>query len=375
VVHAVHPRCKQDEWTSKCQWRLSFSRAEVTLLNSWTPVQQLIYHMLRFILKHDVLPKTNENSSYLSKLSNYHIKTLMLWECEQKPQTWWSVESSLVKLCSALIQKFSDWISKKCCQHYFVSKCNLLDHIADDTSFVICNSLKRLADASVLLNWFVENYILEFAHRCPAKVSDLFEDIRSPGKLETAINVVTGWKLKQEPLEHFNDSCLMFEIYTLSVLFEFFHPSLVIKTRNIHGRRWDYVVAVASLRVALTVSIHGLSEDLLEVLWALFDPCTAAIATSSPKNVGPMYTRKAIKLATLSSVRSNALEMLHDEMSKAYLHYSFTCGLESAYQVVHILLAALYYKSLHYQKAIDHCKQVLNQRDREQDSVCSIGAE
>ena len=96
VVHAVHPRCKQDEWTSKCQWRLSFSRAEVTLLNSWTPVQQLIYHMLRFILKHDVLPKTNENSSYLSKLSNYHIKTLMLWECEQnhKPGGRWSLLSS-----------------------------------------------------------------------------------------------------------------------------------------------------------------------------------------------------------------------------------------------------------------------------------------
>jgi len=84
-----------------------------------------------------------------------------------------------------------------------------------------------------------------------------------------------------------------------------------------------------------------------------------------------------MKLATLSSVRSNALEMLglHNEMSKAYLHHSFTQGQESTYRVVHVLLAALYYKSLHYQAAIDHCKQVLNERDREQDSVHSIGAE
>ena len=34
VVQAVHPSYKQDEWASRYQWRLSFSRAEVTLLNS-----------------------------------------------------------------------------------------------------------------------------------------------------------------------------------------------------------------------------------------------------------------------------------------------------------------------------------------------------
>ena len=87
-----------------------------------------------------------------------------------------------------------------------------------------------------------------------------------------------------------------------------------------------------------------------------------------------MSIRKAIKLATLSNVRSNALEMLHDEMSKAYLHQSFICGLESTYRVVHPLLAAFYYKSQHSQEAIDHCKQVLSQSDREHDGVSSIGA-
>ena len=58
VVPAVHPSCRQNEWMSKHQWRLSFSRAEITLLNSWSPVQQIIYHMLRFVLKYEVLSKT-----------------------------------------------------------------------------------------------------------------------------------------------------------------------------------------------------------------------------------------------------------------------------------------------------------------------------
>ena len=82
VVGAVHPSCRQDEWMNKHQWRLSFSRAEVTLLNNWTPVQQITYHMLR-VIKREVLSKISDNDPDLPTLSNYHIKTLMLWECEQ----------------------------------------------------------------------------------------------------------------------------------------------------------------------------------------------------------------------------------------------------------------------------------------------------
>jgi len=37
------------------QWRISFSRAKTVLLNSWTQVQQIVYHMLRFFLKTEQL--------------------------------------------------------------------------------------------------------------------------------------------------------------------------------------------------------------------------------------------------------------------------------------------------------------------------------
>ena len=40
VVRVAHRQCRQDEWMSKHQWRLSFSRAEIVLINSWMPVQQ-----------------------------------------------------------------------------------------------------------------------------------------------------------------------------------------------------------------------------------------------------------------------------------------------------------------------------------------------
>ena len=44
VIPVAHRDCKHDTH----QWRLSFSRAEMILLNSYTRVQQIVYHMLRF---------------------------------------------------------------------------------------------------------------------------------------------------------------------------------------------------------------------------------------------------------------------------------------------------------------------------------------
>ena len=96
VVGVAHRQCKQDEWMSKHQWRLSFSRAEVVLLNSWTPVQQIVYHMLRMFVKTERLTDSADNSA-ADTLSNYHIKTLMLWACELKPSEWWNDGSTLVK--------------------------------------------------------------------------------------------------------------------------------------------------------------------------------------------------------------------------------------------------------------------------------------
>jgi len=62
VVRVAHRLCRQDEWMSKHQWRLSFSRAEITLLNSWIPLQQIVYHMLRFFMKTESLTKITDNT-------------------------------------------------------------------------------------------------------------------------------------------------------------------------------------------------------------------------------------------------------------------------------------------------------------------------
>ena len=93
VVAVAHRQCRQHEVMGKYQWRLSFSRAEIVLLNSWMPVQQIVYHMLRVFVKTQRLIDSANNSD-VATLSNYHIKTLMLWACELKTRIWWTDDLS-----------------------------------------------------------------------------------------------------------------------------------------------------------------------------------------------------------------------------------------------------------------------------------------
>jgi len=72
VVGVAHRQCRQHEWMGKLQWRLSFSRAEIVLINIWIPVQHIVYHTLRYFVKTERLTDYGENSG-AGTLSNIII--------------------------------------------------------------------------------------------------------------------------------------------------------------------------------------------------------------------------------------------------------------------------------------------------------------
>ena len=155
VVGAVHHQCRQNEWMNKYQWRLSFSRAEIVLLNSWMPVQQIVYHMLRFFTKTLHLIDIRDSSGR-TVLHNYHLKTLILWASEIKPQSWWTNNINVVRICVELLDIFSDWQKNKICPHYFVSSCNLF-YNSEQLEIIV----SRLVSVTELWlsKWFVNNYL------------------------------------------------------------------------------------------------------------------------------------------------------------------------------------------------------------------------
>jgi len=197
VVGVAHRQCRQDELKGKHQWRLSFSRAEILLINSWMPVQQIVYHILRYFMKTEQLTDCADNSER-GTLSNYHIKTLMLWACELKPRSWWTDDVNLVRICVELLHTLSVWLTDTRCPHYFISNCNLLDN-----SFNVGNVARKLisVDEEYMSTWFVNNYIGQCAQLCPPNVSRLFSDVTTNRNLPNLVSEIVRWRLNKSFLD------------------------------------------------------------------------------------------------------------------------------------------------------------------------------
>jgi len=198
VVHVAHRLCRRDEWMSTYQCRLSFSRAEIVLLNSLMPVQQIVYHMLRVFFKAEQLTDIRgANGSQI--LSNYHIKTLLLWACELKTSYWWSDDLNLVKICVGLVHMLDDmlnvWQKNEMYPHYFLNNCSILIDVRPTSAVEVIASQLASITESWLSTWFVNNYLQKCAQLCPGGVSRLFDDVSTSTKLQYAVSAVVNWRL------------------------------------------------------------------------------------------------------------------------------------------------------------------------------------
>src|SRR6218665_211046 len=159
LVNIQHRSCRSD----KLQWRFSFSFAELLLLQSWTQTQQLIYHLLRFFAKRELMQKDCPKDDEV--LCTYHLKTLMLWACEEKSPDWWNSQS-VFAICSELLKMLAEWLKRNFCPNHFIPEANLFHkHPISTIDEKIEKRLTEFCNSGVLCNWFVENYILYFIRR------------------------------------------------------------------------------------------------------------------------------------------------------------------------------------------------------------------
>jgi len=266
VVGVAHRLCKQHEWMGNCQWRLSFSRAEIVLINSWIPVQQIVYHMLRVFIKTELITDCIDISG-AGTLSNYHIKTLMLWACERKSRSWWTEDVNLVRICVQLSHTLAEWLTNGQCQHYFLNDCNLID-----SSFNVTNIRDRLMsiDETWLSTWFVNNYVRKCLQFTPHHISQLFDDVSTSVKLQHAVSSIVAWKENNSRLE----LCSVFYATEILIASTPIDDPLTVRScvclmselGKIDSRLPVYFTAVAFLHVASRLLRHGLTDGLMDVL-------------------------------------------------------------------------------------------------------------
>ncbi|XP_070538633.1 protein mab-21-like 3 [Ptychodera flava] len=103
-------------------WQTSFQRCEVVLLEGIDKDEGCRKQCLR------ILKKLREDfwcRSTKPVLSSFHLKTLLLWECERHPHsTDWSREK-LGERVLGLVRELKTWVSRRRCPHYFIPEINL----------------------------------------------------------------------------------------------------------------------------------------------------------------------------------------------------------------------------------------------------------
>ena len=116
------------------EWRLSFSIAEVTLVDRWNDTQKSCYRIMKTL-----------HTDYLSKLgiTSYSIKNIMFHLVETKNPGIWRPEN-LVTCLFLVLKSLRKLLKSKNCPHYFIEENNLFRDIADpqlEKAVKICDDL------------------------------------------------------------------------------------------------------------------------------------------------------------------------------------------------------------------------------------------
>ena len=365
VVQVAHRQCRPDER----QCRLSFSRAEIVLLNSWMPLQQIVYHMLRVFVKLEQLTKDAD-----SKLSNYHIKTLMLWACELKPRSWWIDNLDVVRICDELLHILVFWLNNAHCANYFITNCNLLD--CYDNSYHTEWTARKLESVTEpwLAEWFINNYIGRCAQICPAHVSRLFSDVRTKANLQNAVSAVVDWRLRTSQNQHYHHFITCQNIITCFVS----DCSITVRSRLRYMselKKFDqrlslYFIAMTFLHIARKTTQNSLRNELLDVLATTCLQSNDERGWLDARHSSLMSLSQAAMLMTVVVNNSRStVQLIEIELSKAYLYSALRCkdsNNDSIYCLANVFLAVLYCTTRHYQMAIDHCNLVTKSQDHSQ---------
>ena len=373
VVRAVHRQCRQHQWIGEHQWRLSFSRAEIVLINSWMPVQQIAYHMLRYFIKTEQLTDCADNSE-AGTLSNYHVKTLMLWACEMESKNWWIGDMNLIRVCVELLRTLAVWLADMQCPHYFINNCNLIDNSYDVQT--VTNQLMSINE-SWLSTWFINKYIRRCSQLCPSRVSRMMDDVTTSVKLQNAITAIVNCRENNALTEKRNASIsaqhriqrIFLEDNTDNCPDAWSYVCFMKELSKIDPRLVIYLRQVVFLHVARKLCESDLIDEFVDILATVLGHFLD-IRRKSNRSCSLQSLFKAIKLMKVVANKSlSTMSLIEIELSKAYLYRALRCKYsdsDSIYCLANVYLAVLCYTTGQYQTAIDHCTLVTRSQDHSQ---------
>lgn len=104
------------------EWRISFSKAELTLSKNMTQTQKNSYKFLKVIAA--------EEFSNPKILCSYHLKTTLLWALEKLPSDYWS-DSKIGERVLGLLDDLLGYLTSRKLPNYFIPEMNLLEGLSE----------------------------------------------------------------------------------------------------------------------------------------------------------------------------------------------------------------------------------------------------
>jgi len=333
--------------------------------------------MLRYFIKIRGLTEVTDNTG-AKIISNYNVKTLMLWACELKPRSWWTDGVNVVRICVELFHTLAVWLTDARCQHYFISNCNLMDRVNKSNSSYVQIIVMNIAPVSQLwlAEWFTDNYIQKCARLWPGFASALFDNISTRTDTEKAVSAVVQLRFITSPLCSYRS----FTAAQQSIIQHVSEGSLTVRLclqwmtelAKLDRDLNYYFTAVTFLHAGRKITTNLLDDKLLDVLATI---CLQSNDLRRCRNARHSSMLSLSQAAMLMKVVANnsrsTVQLIEIELSKAYLYRVLRCkdsDSDSIYCLANIYLAVLYYTTGQYQPAIDHCTLVTRSQDH---SRCS----
>ena len=152
--------------------------------------------MLRFFAKRELIQKDCPKEHEV--LCPYHLKTLMLWTCEEMAPEWWN-SACIIAICSELLKTLSEWLQKRHCSNYFIPEANLFhDQSSSEILEKTLKQLNKFSKSEILSHWIADNYILFFIRRYFKPVEQM------PHFVHYVLPLFESWKVNQLKSLEFN---------------------------------------------------------------------------------------------------------------------------------------------------------------------------
>jgi hypothetical protein len=369
LIHRRRHVCGSVHESNAPPWNFIFPDAEAILLNTWTPTQQTVYHVLSLIVR-------REFDQYRC-VDGYRmvcvqvLKTLMMWVSEVRGVGCWWTRSSVVRTCALVMQLLMQRYERQSCDGYFIMRANMLE--CPRTQSVI-RRMKQFVDVDYVTCWILNNYVCQCLKLCPRSALRLPNgaDSLTYESVKSSMKAAVEWRSQRAWAENLRNT----DMIMLQLPLEIGKAKRKMSLKSIASWRKDflevdqrfdgYFVSVICLTMTteLKETSSAVPDDVCDIVAAMVTSIDKCNKMSVVQKSDRFLLKKAMYLLRLSwQISCHVTSSILQVLARAYLRRAQKIKPKTAYKnstflLTNVYLAVFYFVAGRHEAAENRCKRV-----------------